>query len=35
MVPLYFAASRPTVVRDNNIIVVDDDRFPLEAGEEK
>jgi len=32
--PLYFAALRPTVVRDGAIIVVDDpDRMPLRAGE--
>ena len=34
IVPLYFAASRPTVERDGLILMVDDDRFPLEAGEE-
>ena len=33
VVPLYFAASRPTVERDGLILMVDDDRFPLEAGE--
>ena len=32
IVPLYFAAPRPTVVRDGLILMVDDDRFPL-AGE--
>jgi sulfate adenylyltransferase subunit 2 len=32
IVPLYFAAERPTVVRDGLILMVDDDRFPL-AGE--
>ena len=32
--PLYYAAERPTVVRDGTIIVVDDpDRFPFKAGE--
>ncbi|MCB1406743.1 MAG: sulfate adenylyltransferase subunit CysD [Rhodobacteraceae bacterium] len=34
IVPLYFAAPRPTVVRDGMILVVDDDRFPLKTGEE-
>jgi sulfate adenylyltransferase subunit 2 len=29
IVPLYFAAPRPTVERDGLIIMVDDDRFPL------
>lgn len=33
IVPLYFAASRPVVVRDGNIIMVDDERFPLREGE--
>lgn len=33
IVPLYFAAPRPVVVRDGNIIMVDDDRFPLQEGE--
>lgn len=33
IVPLYFAAPRPVVVRDDNIIMVDDDRFPLREGE--
>jgi sulfate adenylyltransferase subunit 2 len=28
-VPLYFAAERPTVERDGLILMVDDDRFPL------
>jgi sulfate adenylyltransferase subunit 2 len=32
--PLYFAAPRPTVERDGLILMVDDGRFPLEAGEE-
>ena len=31
--PLYFAAKRPTVERDGLILMVDDDRFPLEPGE--
>ena len=34
IVPLYFAKVRPVVVRDGNIIMVDDDRFPLAAGRE-
>jgi sulfate adenylyltransferase subunit 2 len=29
IVPLYFAARRPTVERDGLILMVDDDRFPL------
>jgi sulfate adenylyltransferase subunit 2 len=33
IVPLYFAASRPTVKRDGLILMVDDDRFPLKPGE--
>ncbi|MBR0089908.1 MAG: sulfate adenylyltransferase subunit CysD [Clostridia bacterium] len=33
IVPLYFAAQRPVVERDGNIIMVDDDRFPLKEGE--
>ena len=34
IVPLYFAAERPVVERDGNIIImVDDDRFPLKEGE--
>ena len=33
IVPLYFAAERPVVYRDGNIIMVDDDRFPLLPGE--
>ena len=31
---LYFAAPRPTVVRDDMIIMVDDARLPLKPGEE-
>ena len=34
IVPLYFAASRPTVERDGMLLMVDDERFPLEDGEE-
>ena len=33
VVPLYFAAERPVVVRDGNLIVVDDDRFRFQLGE--
>ncbi len=33
VVPLYFAARRPVVRRDGALIVVDDNRLPLEAGE--
>jgi sulfate adenylyltransferase subunit 2 len=33
IVPLYFAASRPTVVRDGLLLMVDDERFPLRPGE--
>ena len=33
IVPLYFAKERPVVERDGNIIMVDDDRFPLREGE--
>jgi len=32
MVPLYFAAERPVVERDGMLIMVDDDRMPLEPG---
>ncbi len=31
IVPLYFGAARPTVVRDGLILMVDDDRFPLDG----
>jgi len=34
VVPLYFAAPRPTVIRDGMILMVDDDRFRLEPGEQ-
>jgi sulfate adenylyltransferase subunit 2 len=34
VVPLYFAAERPTVVRDDVLLMVDDDRLPLQPGEE-
>lgn len=33
IVPLYFAKERPVVVRDNNIIMVDDERMRLLPGE--
>ncbi len=33
IVPLYFAAERPTVERDGMLIMVDDDRFPMQDGE--
>ena len=34
IVPLYYAAARPTVERDGLILMVDDDRFPLAEGEQ-
>jgi sulfate adenylyltransferase subunit 2 len=34
VVPLYFAAERPTVERDGLVLMVDDDRMRLEPGEE-
>lgn len=34
VVPLYFAKERPVVERDGNLIMVDDDRFVFEKGEE-
>ena len=33
IVPLYFAEKRPVVDRDGTLIMVDDDRMPLEPGE--
>ena len=33
MVPLYFAAERPVVERDGMLLMVDDERLPLEPGE--
>ena len=33
IVPLYYAAERPVVERDGQLIMVDDDRLPLEPGE--
>jgi sulfate adenylyltransferase subunit 2 len=34
IVPLYYAAVRPVVVRDGTLIMVDDDRMPLLPGEQ-
>jgi sulfate adenylyltransferase subunit 2 len=34
IVPLYFSAPRPTVMRDGLMLMVDDDRFRLKPGEE-
>jgi sulfate adenylyltransferase subunit 2 len=33
IVPLYYAKERPVVERDGTLIMVDDDRMPLKAGE--
>ena len=33
IVPLYFAAERPVVERDGMLLMVDDDRLPLQPGE--
>jgi len=33
VVPLYFAQTRPTVVRDGQLFMIDDDRFPLQPDE--
>jgi len=33
IVPLYYAAERPVIERDGALIMVDDDRMPLEPGE--
>jgi sulfate adenylyltransferase subunit 2 len=33
VVPLYFSAARPVVERDDALIMVDDDRLPLQQGE--
>ena len=33
IVPLYFAKERPVVVRDGTLILVDDERLPLDPGE--
>jgi len=34
LVPLYFSASRPVVERDGTLIMVDDERMPIEEGEQ-
>ncbi|MFC5053348.1 sulfate adenylyltransferase subunit CysD [Saccharothrix xinjiangensis] len=34
VVPLYFAAPRPVVERNGSLVMVDDERFPLEPGEQ-
>jgi sulfate adenylyltransferase subunit 2 len=34
LVPLYFAKERPVVARGGTLIMVDDERLPLESGEE-
>lgn len=34
VVPLYFAEPRPVVERNGQLIMVDDDRYPLNAGEQ-
>jgi len=34
IVPLYFARPRPVVMRDGTLILVDDDRLPLDPGEQ-
>jgi sulfate adenylyltransferase subunit 2 len=34
IVPLYYAAERPVVERDGTLIMVDDDRLPMEDGEQ-
>jgi len=34
LVPLYFAAKRPVVERDGTLIMIDDERMPIEEGEE-
>ena len=34
IVPLYFAATRPVIERDGNLIMVDDDRLKLRPGEQ-
>ncbi|TVP73544.1 MAG: sulfate adenylyltransferase subunit CysD [Rhodobacteraceae bacterium] len=33
IVPLYYAAERPTVIRDGLMLMIDDDRFPLQGEE--
>jgi sulfate adenylyltransferase subunit 2 len=34
VVPLYFAAERPTIERGGSLLVLDDERLPLRAGEQ-
>ena len=34
LVPLYYSALRPYVKRNNAVLMVDDERFPLEEGEQ-
>lgn len=34
IVPLYYAAERPVVERDGTLVMVDDDRIPMEPGEQ-
>ena len=34
VVPLYFAAERPTIERNGSLLVLDDDRLPLREGEQ-
>ena len=34
VVPLYFAAERPTIERSGSLLVLDDDRLPLREGEQ-
>ena len=34
VVPLYFAADRPTIDRNGSLLVLDDDRLPLRPGEQ-
>ena len=34
IVPLYFAKERPVIYRNETLIMVDDERIPLETGEE-
>ncbi|MDJ0512490.1 MAG: sulfate adenylyltransferase subunit CysD [Methyloceanibacter sp.] len=34
VVPLYFAKERPTVERDGQLLMVDDDRIPMKPGEQ-
>ena len=34
VVPLYFAAERPTVTRNGQLLVVDDNRLPIREGED-